>query len=101
MNYGNAQANASRTDIPGSPVRQTEVQTQVERGQKVTACIGEQLDTLHNRLQPLLRSTSSGQTGAEPPKPTLVGHAQALSNHNDQLEGMSRSLGDILDRLEF
>ena|ERR1700677_220322 len=81
--------------------RLSEVQEQVVRGQKLTERMNDRLKSLYDRLQPVLRQTGSGQLAQEAPKPTLVGHANALSNHNDQLDMMDSGLADILDRLEL
>jgi hypothetical protein len=81
--------------------RLTQVQEQVGRSMRLMASIDERMNSLYVRLQPVLSEAQkrSGESGT--PKPTLVGHAQALSNHNDQLEVFLDSLGDLLDRLEL
>lgn len=84
-----------------NPSRISEVQEQVQRSSKVTERLQEKFKSLHDRLQPILRSTGTGESRPESPKPTLVGHANALSNHNDQLEMLDAILGDILDRIEL
>jgi hypothetical protein len=83
------------------PARLSEVQEQVQRGQKLTGRLLERVKMLNERLSSVLSSGSGSQAGADSPKPTLVGHANALSNHNDQLEMVDLMLSDILDRLEL
>jgi hypothetical protein len=63
-------------------------------------CIEEKMKSLYVRLEGVM--VSQGPTGGDEAraKPTLVGHAMALSNHNDQLDRFDAMLGDILDRLE-
>jgi hypothetical protein len=80
--------------------RQSQVQEQVSRSAKVIERMEHKLASLYERLQPVLASAPSGENQKES-KPTLVGHAQSLSNHNDQLEVLDSVLGDILDRLEL
>ncbi len=102
MTYASKSPSSMAQQIGGSPVRLSEVQEQVERSSKVTERLQEKFKSLHERLQPVLRSTGSANTDrGESPKPTLVGHANALSNHNDQLEMLDAMLGDILDRIEL
>jgi len=98
--------NELRTDIPrqsiaGAAARQSHVQSQMERQGSLIGRIAERLGELEARLQPILRS--------EPPTPgmeacermSLVGHANALSNQNDQLERVDAVLAGIIDRIEL
>ena len=87
-----------------APSRQSEVQQQVERSARVVDNMDKKFAMLSNRLDSVLRSMPTLQEGrkeAPVPKPVLVGHATALSNHNDQLERFDEILSDILDRLEL
>lgn len=87
-----------------SPVRTGHVTSQMERAQKLTEQLAANLKELDSRLQPILRSSQSQQAGkadATPPKPILVGHAQGLSNHNDQIESAVSFVESILDRIEL
>jgi len=86
--------------VPGIPLRQSQVQEQVQRGARILSTIEEKMKALFDRLQPVLQITPSGQ-GEANPKPTLVGQAMALSNHNDQLEMIDSQLADILNRIEL
>ena len=83
--------------------RLSEVQAQVERSSNVIGRLGDRMKLLNERLGSVLRNTSSLAKGSEtsPPRPTLVGHATALSNQNDQLDLIDEALNDILDRLEL
>lgn len=82
--------------------RVSQVQQEVERGAKLMSCIEEKIKSLYARLQSVLSDNRSDKESTGPsPKPMLVGHAVALSNHNDQLDQTDRALGDILDRLEL
>lgn len=84
------------------PSRESHVGSQMSRQGKIIQTLHEQFSTLEQRLQPVLRSTppnTTGQSGQE--KPSLVGHAMALSNQNDQLENLSIFMSDILERLEI
>ena len=107
MNYSNAQVNAttgytSGISTPGviKDRPPSQVQEQVQRGARILSAIEEKMKALFDRLQPVLQITPSGQ-GEANPKPTLVGHAMALSNHNDQLEMIDSQLADILNRIEL
>src|ERR1700752_4293530 len=84
-----------------NPSRQTEVQSEVERSAKLTSCIEEKMKTLYNECVLRTSPPTVGQNEQKSPKPTLVGHAMALSNHNDQLAQFDYVLGDIIDRLEL
>lgn len=96
MNYGTTKELAQQP----KEIRASQVQQQVDRGIAIMARMEEKMKSLYMRLQPVL--SDAPPTGAETnPKPTLVGHAQALSNHNDQLQALDVAFGDILDRLEL
>lgn len=82
--------------------RQSHVQEQMQRSACVVKSISDRMSLLLERLQPVLRmEPQGGQTGKDAPKPTLVGHANALSNQSDQLEIIDSYLSSILDRLEL
>ena len=83
------------------PARLSQVQEQVERGSKIVARLEGKLKSLYDRLSPVLAQTGSSQEGPATPRPTLVGHATALSNHNDQLELLDSGMAEILDKLEL
>src|SRR6185312_6124043 len=100
--------NELRTVIPsqsiaGAAARQGHVQSQMERQGSLIGHIAERLGELEARLQPILRSEpqppTSGMEGCE--KMLLVGHANALSNQNDQLERVDAVLAGIIDRIEL
>ncbi len=93
----------SQQAAPTSQARLTQVQEQVERGCLVNERIEQKLSNLRDRLAPVLANVPSqpGSDANKVPQPTLVGHANALSNHNAQLETFDAVLGDILDRLEL
>ena len=105
MSYGNPSAAPSYSALAGSqnqPARLSEVQQQVERSQAAIERMQEKMKSLFARLQPVLRSTTPSQEGKDAmARPALVGHANALSNHNDQLEQIDMGLAEILDRLEL
>ena len=85
-----------------NPARMTQVGSEVERSAKLTSMMSEKLSSLYARLQNVLRETSpEAPEDTASVKPTLVGHAMALSNHNDQLDRIDSGLADILDRLEL
>lgn len=94
---------ASASQNMANAVRRSEVQEQVERSANLVGRLEDRIKLLNERLSPVLRSTSSmlenGKTSA--PRPTLVGHATSLSNHNDQLDVLDTVIADILDRLEL
>ena len=82
--------------------RMSQVQEQVVRSQNIMGRIEEKMKSLFDRLNPLLSQNTPDQAGrGEAPKPMLVGHANALCNHNDQLDSVDAALASILDRLEL
>jgi hypothetical protein len=98
--YGGGLAQGSALNQPVS--RMPQVQEQVVRGQNIMGRIEEKMKSLFDRLQPILTQQPTEQAGrGESPKPMLVGHANALSNHNDQLDSFDTALANILDRLEL
>ncbi len=105
MSYGNPSAAPNYGGIAGAsnqPARLSEVQQQVERGQAAIERMQEKMKSLFARLQPVLRATVPQQEGKDAmARPALVGHANSLSNHNDQLEQIDSGLAEILDRMEL
>ena len=86
----------------GSAGRMSQVQEQVSRGANIVGRMEEKLKTLFDRLGPVLVDVPpTDAKEAANPRPVLVGHANALSNHNDQLEFIDGALGQIIDRLEL
>lgn len=83
------------------PKRVSEVQREVERGNSVTKSLDSRIQLLVNRLNSVLRSVAEEDANPAQTRPVLVSHANALSNHNDQLEMMDSYLASILDRLEL
>jgi hypothetical protein len=93
---------ATYQNHPAEVARPSHVQEQMHRSACVIKSISDRVSLLMERLQPILRvEPQSGQAGKDAPKPTLVGHANALSNQNDQLEMVDLYVLSILDRLEL
>jgi hypothetical protein len=80
--------------------RVSQVQEQMERAATISEHLLKVVGELRARLSPLLRSIPEGK-GEQGSKPTLVGHAMALSNHNDQISAALCGVTDILERLEL
>jgi hypothetical protein len=99
--HGTSTSSVGSTMTANAPGRLSQVQEQVQRGAKITERLEAKLKSLYERLQPVLAQTGSDANSAGNPKPTLVGHANALSNHNDQLELLDSGMAEILDRLEL
>lgn len=93
--------NPSAAGYAEVPKRVSEVQREVERGNSVTKSLDSRIQLLGNRLNSVLRSVAEEGANPAQTRPVLVGHASALSNHNDQLEMMDSYLSSILDRLEL
>jgi hypothetical protein len=84
--------------------RETQVGSQIGRQGAALEQLSKLLSRLEKRLSPALR-------GSVPPapmdgrtlegKPALVGVASAISNQNDQIDGLCRQVSDIISRLEL
>jgi len=91
--------------LQNAEVRQTHVQTQMERQGSAIMRLTDLIQNLERRLEPVLRGGSpatpdrNGQI--KPPQPSLVGHATAISNQNDQLDSLTVAIEGMLDRLEL
>jgi hypothetical protein len=83
-----------------APPKMSQVQEQMERAANITEKLLDRVNLLHSRLGPVLRTAPEGK-GQSEAKPTLVGHAMALSNHNDQIGMACACVDDILERLEL
>lgn len=101
MLTGNAAPQQQYKGDTAATQRLSEVQEQVQRSGNIMEHIEEKFKSLYTRLQPVLHPEQQSEGKSPSPKPTLVGHANALSNHNDQLDSLDQALGSILDRLEL
>lgn len=108
MNYNNPSAATAQYGGIGGGVqsqeaRPTHVQGQMQRSQVIVESLESKLKSLFNRLEPLLRPVppTATENNKQEIRPSLVGHANALSNHNDQLERMDQALSELLDRIEL
>lgn len=84
--------------------RETHVQSQMNRQGESILSLTNLAETLERRLAPVLRDIPPAPTqGTQNAsiKPSLVGHAQAISNQTDQLEMLRQQLSMVLDRLEL
>ena len=80
----------------------SQVQSQVQRSQVMIENLSQRLHALRERLAPVLRENKEPEgSKASAPTPILVGHAEALSNHNEQLGMLVDFVEDVLNRLEL
>jgi hypothetical protein len=98
--YGEIGGLAREQGQQNEVARLSQVQKEMERAATISEHLLKAVGELRARLSPLLRSTPEGK-GEQSSKPTLVGHAMALSNHNDQISSALCALTDILERLEL
>lgn len=104
MAYGTANPvsvrEASRA-IPEAPRDRSHVQSQMERSAALAEELKGTVDKLEERIAEVLRQEPEPGSTQEGKVPMLVGHAVALSNHNDKLEYLCSRLNSILNRLEL
>jgi hypothetical protein len=83
--------------------RESHVGSQMSRQGHLIEKLSSGMDSLESRLSSILRGIppSPSQPSNKEPKAVLVGHAEAISNQNDQLEHAVEQLFQILERLEL
>lgn len=83
--------------------RESHVGKEMNRASRLVEGIAKLTVQIGDRLNPVLRNEPSqaGIQNEKQPRPTLVGHANALSSQNDQLQLIQDALAGILDRLEL
>lgn len=102
MNYSKAMQNDQNLS-QGQERRSGQVSNEMERGAQMVQRIETYVSELHTRLEPILQSKPIGsdKPPASSPRPSLVGHATALQNHNDQLERIADELQWICSGIEL
>jgi hypothetical protein len=81
--------------------RETHVSSQMGRQGTLIEALTKQLHSLEVRLKPVLRDVPPQPSNPDKEKMSLVGHAIALANQNDQLENLVQFVSEIYDRLEL